>query len=177
MEIEVPSESSPVVFKTLDEKLVTVTKDFRNFSLMLNDLLELGINHENPIDLLEIHSTVLEQIKSFVKKLVENDNIFKGLMPKETFDDEPWNEFTCANYSVFDNWLASTNSNLLIQMANAGQFLQMKAIVHPVLAVLAERAKQLNGRGELLNFLNELEDDDDEMRSQLEKMLRLRPDF
>jgi hypothetical protein len=66
---------------------------------------------------------------------------------------------------------------MLIRMANAGQYMQMKAVVHPSLAVLAERAKKMDTREELRQFLNESDEMDNEMLEQLEKVRRTRPDF
>lgn len=61
-------------------------------------------------------------------------------------------------------------------MANAGYFLQMKFIVHVTLMVLAERIKD-KPLSEMRELLNESDEMDEEMKTQLGKALSTYPDL
>lgn len=63
---------------------------------------------------------------------------------------------------------------MLIRVANAAQFMQIKAVVHPVLAVLAEKTKSTN-LDALRRLLNETDEMDDDMRAQYEKIRHTHP--
>jgi NifU-like protein involved in Fe-S cluster formation len=63
---------------------------------------------------------------------------------------------------------------MLIHIANAGQYLQMKVITHFSISILAERAKG-KSQDELRQFLNESNEMDEEMRLQLDKVRKTHP--
>jgi hypothetical protein len=90
-----PSTSDiQVTFKTADGKLITAASGFTKFSHLVADLMQiqLQVQQNEPIDLAQIHSRVVEQVNELVQRL-ENEEL-KGQMPVGKFEDELWNEFT-----------------------------------------------------------------------------------
>lgn len=93
MEVSTSNVSTPISFKTSDGKIIEVADHFKKFSLMLSDLLQLDIERTVPIELTEVHSTVLEEINALLENFANEDGL-KGQIPYGKFDDETWNEYT-----------------------------------------------------------------------------------
>jgi hypothetical protein len=89
-------ENAPieVVFKTSDGKLIQAAPNFIEFSHLVSDLMQiqLEVQQNEPIDLAQIHSQVLEQINILVQKIESGK--FKGIIPIGKYDDALWNKFT-----------------------------------------------------------------------------------
>jgi glycerol-3-phosphate O-acyltransferase len=75
-----------------------------------------------------------------------------------------YSTFQINNLKAFKRWSETVSNDMLIHIANAAQFLQMKACSHCALAILAERCRDLPVN-ELRKTLHETADTDVEQRS------------
>jgi hypothetical protein len=195
MNEEVSTSNAPQLrFKTSDGKIVDATAGFDKFSLMVWDILQIQLDvlNSEPIELTQIHSLVLQQINVFVQRLTEHGELLKDSLPCGTSEDFVWNEFTVLTFAInykiafnyfklkqlplFEDWANGLSTNMLIHMSNAGDFLQMKSVVHFALAILSGRVKEKSVE-ELRTLLNETNEMDNDMRVQFEKAQKAHPDL
>ncbi|KAI6204006.1 hypothetical protein M3Y94_00622600 [Aphelenchoides besseyi] len=171
MMVDKTSEAQ-ITFKTSDGHTIVAAPNFDRYSILLSDIVKLQLEGTmQPIELVSISSEVLNHINDFLKNLNANcSNI-----PIDASETE-WQVFTNENLVHYLNWSRDTSSEMLISIANAAQYLQMDVAAHYALACLSDRCNDLN-IDDMRILLQENDDMDDEMKSQIEDLKSTVPDF
>ncbi|KAI6208724.1 hypothetical protein M3Y96_00145300 [Aphelenchoides besseyi] len=166
------TSEAQISFKTSDDRTIVAAPNFDRYSILLSDIVNLQLEGTTqPIELVSISSKVLNHINDFLNNL--NANSFN--IPVDGSETE-WQVFTNKNLVHYLNWTRDTSSEMLISVANAAQYLQMDVAVHYALACLANRCNDLNIH-DMRNVLQENDDMDDEMKTQIENLKSTVPDF
>jgi hypothetical protein len=87
------ASTSQIIFKTSDKKLVKAADNFEKLSLMLCDMISIQLLKNDPIELENIHSRILEKINECVDRLFADEALSKQV-PYNEYEEAKWNEFT-----------------------------------------------------------------------------------